>query len=242
MSSIASLAHALQGFYTSQLTRERVSRSCKRGCQQSKSRRFGKLDEAAEIDDDEEDVEDLEDLYGAAGSYGAHSFTPFHSGSHDPNFWRRAATGSGSLDICILGRRTFDFDGIAYATVQNAFQAQKAPRAERSNFANILPAEAVRLGRVCDIDLKTWDTNKVALMSSIILAQAEQHEEMVETLIKYKDKHIAETVICDGFWDVELPNIYKSVGRKLHAQYAQTAMAPQKGIKKTRTKVTAKKQ
>eukprot|EP00966_Prymnesium_polylepis_P082348 1906813-Prymnesium_polylepis.1 len=57
-------------------------------------------------------------------------------------------------------------------------------------------------------------------MSDIILAQAEQHEEMAETLIAYKDKHIAETVICDGFWDVELPKIYKSVGRKLFERKA----------------------
>ena len=68
-------------------------------------------------------------------------------------------------------------------------------------------------------------TNKVALMSSIILAQAEQHEEMAETLMKYKDKHIAETVMCDGFWDVELPKIYKSVGRMLDAQYEEAATA-----------------
>eukprot|EP00966_Prymnesium_polylepis_P182844 4236552-Prymnesium_polylepis.1 len=55
-------------------------------------------------------------------------------------------------------------------------------------------------------------------MSSIIHAKSAQHEEMAETLIKYKDKHIAETVICDGFWDVELPKIYKSVGRMLYEQ------------------------
>eukprot|EP00966_Prymnesium_polylepis_P067117 1558256-Prymnesium_polylepis.3 len=60
-------------------------------------------------------------------------------------------------------------------------------------------------------------------MSNIILAQAEQHEEMAETLIEYKDKHIAETVICDGFWDVELPKIYKSVGRNLFERKASPA-------------------
>eukprot|EP00966_Prymnesium_polylepis_P235024 5436106-Prymnesium_polylepis.1 len=55
---------------------------------------------------------------------------------------RTQANGSGSLDICILGRRTFDFEGTAYITVQNAFQAQNAQPAERKNFANVLPTEA----------------------------------------------------------------------------------------------------
>eukprot|EP00966_Prymnesium_polylepis_P276450 6387014-Prymnesium_polylepis.1 len=77
-----------------------------------------------------------------------------------------------------------------------------------------------------------WDKKKAALMSSIILAQAEQHEEMAETLMEYKDKHIAETVICDGFWDVELPKIYKSVGRMLDAQYEQGVTALQNGKKR----------
>ena len=94
MSSIAALADALKGFYSSQLTREfdqdhfasaadALAEAANEVVNKAKAG-VGEFDEAAEIDDDEEDVQDI---YGAAPSYGAHGFTPFHSGSHGINVW-----------------------------------------------------------------------------------------------------------------------------------------------------------
>ena len=48
----------------------------------------------------------------------------------------------------------------------NAFQAMKAPKAERGKFANVTWTDAVSMGREQVIDVTSWDANRETLMEA----------------------------------------------------------------------------
>ena len=53
-------------------------------------------------------------------------------------------------------------------------------------------------------------------MLNLIIEQAKQNEEMLKTLIKYKDKEVIVTDLPDVYWPATLPRIYQEAGNKLH--------------------------
>eukprot|EP00966_Prymnesium_polylepis_P164769 3809454-Prymnesium_polylepis.1 len=53
-------------------------------------------------------------------------------------------------------------------------------------------------------------------MLNLIVEQAKQNEEMLDTLIKYKDKEVIVTDLPDVYWPATLPGIYQEAGHILH--------------------------
>ena len=74
----------------------------------------------------------------------------------------------------------------------------------------------LKRGRDADLDVDAWDANKDKLMLNLIVEQAKQNEEMLDTLIKYKDKEVIVTDLPDVYWPATLPRIYQEAGNKLH--------------------------
>lgn len=122
--------------------------------------------------------------------------------------------GTTILDLSILSHKPFSFDGILYHTIQNAFQAQKALPSEREAFGTVSPMEAINRGRMCKIDPIAWDLNREDLMTSIVEAQALQHDKMRDVLIKWKDTPIVVDDMFDSFWPLTLPHVFAKLGRK----------------------------
>jgi hypothetical protein len=91
---------------------------------------------------------------------------------------RRDKSGCMYLGVSMNGTRPFTYDGIQYDSIQNAFQAQKAPPSERSEFSDVIPSEAARMGRSCKIDPEEWDANRLSLMTRV-RRQKRQHSGVV---------------------------------------------------------------
>ena len=125
------------------------------------------------------------------------------------------SNGTRALGLSIIADRPFHYDGILYNTAQNAFQAQKAPKDKRGDFAGIEPMDAVAKGRNCIIDVAAWDANREKLMTLILRAQAEENESMRETLIEWKDAVIVVDDMFDPFWPSTLPAVFQNVGHAL---------------------------
>ena len=96
-------------------------------------------------------------MYGAALAEAARSVLSSRSGGSgqssfydddddDDGFtgFRRQKIGCIYLGVSMNGTRPFTYDGIQYDSIQNAFQAQKAPRSERSKFSDVTTSEAER--------------------------------------------------------------------------------------------------
>ena len=124
-------------------------------------------------------------------------------------------SGCVYLGVSMNGTRPFTYDGTQYDSIQNAFQAQKAPRSERAEFSNVMPSEAVKMGRSCKIDPVEWDANRVALMTELYRAQVAEHRDMADTLYRWRIKAIKEDAIPDPFWQKTMPTIWKTIGREM---------------------------
>eukprot|EP00966_Prymnesium_polylepis_P154032 3556925-Prymnesium_polylepis.1 len=120
------------------------------------------------------------------------------------------------LPIAITDQWAFAFEGVWYPTVQHAFQSQNLPEEEREEAAGLSLGQVLKCGRDADLDVDAWDANKNRLMLNLIIEQAKQNEEMLNTLIKYKDKEVIVTDLPDVYWLATLPRIYQEAGNKLH--------------------------
>ena len=127
------------------------------------------------------------------------------------------------LPIAITDQRAFAFEGVWYPTVQHAFQSQKLPEEEREEAAELSLAQVIKRGRDADLDVDAWDANKDKLMLNLIVNQAKQNDNMLKTLIKYKDKEVTVTDLPDAYWPATLPRIYQEAGNKLHKQSHEAA-------------------
>jgi predicted NAD-dependent protein-ADP-ribosyltransferase YbiA (DUF1768 family) len=145
-------------------------------------------------------------MYGAALAEAARNLLGSRSGgSGQSSFYdddddsavshTRNKRGCIYLGVSMNGARQFTYDGIQYDSIQNAFQAQKAPRSERSEFSDLMPSEAVRMGRSCKIDSDEWDANRVTLMTELYRCQAAEHQDMADTLYEWRSKTIQEDAV-----------------------------------------------
>ena len=168
-------------------------------------------------------------MYGAALAEAARSVLSNRSGGSgqssfydddDDGFtgFHRQRLGCIYLGVSMNGARRFTYDGIQYDSIQNAFQAQKAPRSERPKFSDVMPSEAARMGRSCKIDPQEWDANRVALMTELYRAQAAEHRDMADTLYEWRSKTIQEDAVPCPFWQKMMPEIWKVIGRELAAK------------------------
>ena len=144
-------------------------------------------------------------MYGAALAEAARSVLSSRSGGSgqssfydddddDDGFtgFRRQKLGCIYLGVSMNGTRPFIYDGIQYDSIQNAFQAQKAPRSERSKFSDVTPSEAVQMGRGCKIDPEEWDANRVSLMTELYRCQVAEHQDMADTLYEWRSMTITK--------------------------------------------------
>jgi predicted NAD-dependent protein-ADP-ribosyltransferase YbiA (DUF1768 family) len=106
-----------------------------------------------------------------------------------------------------------DYDGLVYDTAFNAFQAQKAPRAEREAFCQVDTPTATMLGRKCTIDIAAWDANRVTLMTDILKKQASQNQAFRECILTHAARTdiVHNSMMHDPFWSKEMPGILKSL-------------------------------
>ena len=106
-------------------------------------------------------------------------------------------------------------DGVTYSTAMNAFQAMKAPKAERGKFANVTWTDAVSMGREQVIDVTSWDANRETLMESILTAQAKENPAFKKIVLRNANKGLVENSMGDAFWPTALPGIWKNVRTNL---------------------------
>ena len=127
--------------------------------------------------------------------------------------------GCINLGVSMNGNRPFTYDGVQYDSIQNAFQAQKAPPSERASFSTVMPSDAARMGRSCKIDIDEWNANRASVMTELYRAQVAEHRDMANTLYKWRMKTIKEDAILDPFWQMTMPTIWKTIGREILMQY-----------------------
>lgn len=117
-----------------------------------------------------------------------------------------------ALGMSILRTRPFTFiDGQTYPTPMHCFQAQKADPSKRAAFAAASLGDAVDMGRRCTINVQEWDATKVDLMTSILVAQAQDHDDLRETVAAHGHHYVEDTMRGDAFWTANLPVIWQKV-------------------------------
>jgi ribA/ribD-fused uncharacterized protein len=96
------------------------------------------------------------------------------------------------------------YDGLAFSSVEAAYQAAKCPEAEsRLAFQNIGPSEAKKLGR--SIRLRSdWDEIKLRVMLDLLREKfGPSHEELREQLRNTGDAELVEgNYWGDRYWGV----------------------------------------
>ena len=153
-------------------------------------------------------LEGEDEPYSAAHGYGAtsHGFSNVLS----------PAGGTISVGMTIFkGGYPVTVNGVTYSTAMNAFQAMKAPKAERSKFANVTWTDAVSMGREQVIDVTSWDANRETLMESILTAQAKENPAFKKIVLRNANKGLVENSMGDAFWPTALPGIWKNVRANL---------------------------
>ena len=153
-------------------------------------------------------LEGEDEPYSAAHGYGAtsHGFSNVLS----------PAGGTISVGMTIFKEGyPITVDGVTYSTAMNAFQAMKAPKAERSKFANVTWTDAVSMGREQVIDVTSWDANRETLMESILTAQAKENPAFKKIVLRNANKGLVENSMGDAFWPTALPGIWKNVRANL---------------------------
>tara|TARA_B110001452_G_scaffold253073_1_gene243420 strand:- start:181 stop:894 length:714 start_codon:yes stop_codon:yes gene_type:complete len=153
-------------------------------------------------------LEGEDEPYSAAHGYGAtsHGFSNVLS----------PAGGTISVGMTIFKEGyPVTVNGVTYSTAMNAFQAMKAPKAERSKFANVTWTDAVSMGREQVIDVTSWDANRETLMESILTAQAKENPAFKKIVLRNANKGLVENSMGDAFWPTALPGIWKNVRANL---------------------------
>lgn len=100
-----------------------------------------------------------------------------------------------NFHICNL-----NYDGNNYRCAENAFQAMKERNpAKRSNYFNLLPSEAKRMGHTCKLR-PDWEEVKLDIMYDILKAKFSD-KELRERLLLTGDKELIEgNDWHDNFW------------------------------------------
>ena len=142
--------------------------------------------------------------------------------------WRGAEPDDGEEDeedrqisasqagLSILKKRSVAFtDGHEYPTAMHCFQAQKAPDAMRVAFETCPLDTALKLGRTCTIDVAAWDSGRKDLMTAILRAQMEQHDELRDAVRDHADDYYEDVMRGDAYWCATLPVIWQDLQREL---------------------------
>lgn len=122
---------------------------------------------------------------------------------------RRLTTTAAGLTL--YAEFPVKIDDLIYPTAMNAFQAHKAPVGSRDVYTRLSWFEAVSRGRTETIDRVTWDTNREALMVTILTEQAKQNRSMRDVVMQFAGKRLSEDSMLDHFWPRVLPDIWKAV-------------------------------
>ena len=126
-------------------------------------------------------------------------------------------TLTGTVGLTLYEILPFNYDGIQYMTAMTAFQAQKAPPNERSQFSNLLPIEAAKLGRSKTIDIGKWDAGRLSLIIDILYEQAMQNAKIRNAILTYADAdYTDDSAPPDPWWQQNLSSIWKQVKKRLN--------------------------
>jgi len=94
------------------------------------------------------------------------------------------------------------YEGEYFPSVEHAYQAAKAPQAERGRFkAGVTPGQAKKLGKI--FKPEDWHNRKVAIMSSLLQQKFHQRNALAELLVETGDAELIEgNTWGDTFWGV----------------------------------------
>lgn len=97
------------------------------------------------------------------------------------------------------------FDGVRYPTSEHAYQAQKFIETDAWLAMLIQQAtsahEAFKIAENHQSKRRAdWDSVKVSIMRSILIAKVEQHEYVRRKLLQSADRRLAENSWRDSFW------------------------------------------
>ena len=121
--------------------------------------------------------------------------------------------------LSILKKRSVTFsDGHRYPTAMHCFQAQKAPDSMRPAFETCPLDTALTLGRTCTIDVAAWDSGRKDLMTDILRAQMEQHEDLRDAVREHADDYHEDIMRGDAYWCATLPVIWYELQKELKAK------------------------
>lgn len=116
-----------------------------------------------------------------------------------------------------------DFDGLTYPNNESAFQAQKCPT-RRSEFLNITPGKAKRLGRKVELR-PDWEQVKDEVMRAICICKFAQNPDLAQKLITTGNAELIEGNwwhdqywgVCDGTGQNKLGKILMDIRAELIA-------------------------
>ena len=89
-----------------------------------------------------------------------------------------------------------------YPSVENAYQSYKYPQGQRTQFINISPGQAKKLGKIApNFNSKKWDKNKVPLMAALCRQKFTNDPKLREMLLMTVDCQLEERNSWkDIFW------------------------------------------
>lgn len=106
---------------------------------------------------------------------------------------------------------TIWYKGREYPSTENAYQAAKFPDNLRSQFQNIDPVEARRLGKVLKMskdDTDIWESKRIGVMAEIIMYKFSTDIVLRKKLLATRGLRLIE----ENYWGDTFWGIYKSKG------------------------------
>lgn len=99
---------------------------------------------------------------------------------------------------------TVCYEGDLYPSSENAFQAAKVERKDRSPFFTCTPGEAKKLGRTVKmrLSLSEWDAAKVSVMKEILMDKFNTPHIREALLATYPNHLVESNWWGDKFWGV----------------------------------------
>jgi ribA/ribD-fused uncharacterized protein len=123
---------------------------------------------------------------------------------HEINFYRNKDTWGFMSNFY---RSTIHIGGTTYKTVEHYYQSQKALLVEHRVWIMTAPTPylAAVAGRALredrgEIELDSWNANKVQFMREGLMAKFNQHSDLREKLLATEDWDIHEDSPTDKFW------------------------------------------
>jgi ribA/ribD-fused uncharacterized protein len=110
-----------------------------------------------------------------------------------------------------------ELDGVFYPTVENAYQAAKAPPGSREPFVSCTPTQAKKMGRVFEVE--DWPARKVGVMRALLAEKFAHGTPMAERLLATGAARLVEgNAWGDVFWGVCKGRGENMLGRLLMAR------------------------